>query len=108
MLTPAFARSRARPAWFAVLALALVAACLQGARAPEVAPRGTLAPGEGEAALGKPAGPFGVVFAAPRGETVDPGEITIVWNRAMRPLEVSGQETRPPVALKPEAPGHWI
>src|SRR5262249_31796037 len=66
------------------------------------------APGEGEATLSKPAGSFGVVFASPKGETVDPSEITVVWNRPMRPLEVAGQETRPPVVIKPEAPGHWI
>jgi alpha-2-macroglobulin len=107
-MQPSALRSRFRPASFVVFALALLAACLQGARAPEVAPRGTLAPGADEAALGKPAGPFGVVFASPKGETVDPSEITIVWNRPMRPLEVAGQETRPPVVLKPEAPGHWI
>ncbi len=96
-----------RPASLALAAAVLLAACLQGARAPQVAARGTLAPGEGEASLGRPDGPFGVVFAAPKGQTVDPSEITVVWNRPMRPLELAGQETQPPVVLKPDVPGRW-
>ncbi|APR79680.1 Large extracellular alpha-helical protein [Minicystis rosea] len=82
--------------------------CLQGARPPSVAPRGTLSPGDGEAGLAKREGPFGVVFASPKGQTVDPSEITLVWNRPMRALEVAGQETPPPIVMKPQVPGHWI
>jgi uncharacterized protein YfaS (alpha-2-macroglobulin family) len=73
-----------------------------------VAPRGTLAPGDGEAALGKAEGAFGVVFAAPKGETVDPGEITVVWNRPMRALDAAEQASKPPVVLRPAVPGHWV
>ena len=97
--------SRFAPA--ALFLVALGASCI-GARPPSVAPRGTLSPGDGEAQLGKPSGPFGVVFASPKGPTVDPSEITVVWNRPMRPLEVAGQETPPPIVLKPAIPGHWI
>jgi len=106
MRTPASFRLRLAPLALAVAALG--AACLQGARAPEVAPRGTLAPGDGTDTLGKSEGPFAVVFASPKGPTVDPSEVTVVWNRPMHPLEVAGQETRPPVVLKPDVPGHWI
>lgn len=87
--------------------MVLGASCLH-ARPPSVAPRGTLAPGEGEGGLVKPQGPFGVVFAAPKGPTVDPSEITFVFNRPMRPLEVAGQETPPPIVMQPKVPGHWI
>ncbi len=80
----------------------------RGRARPEVAPRGTLAPGDGEASLGRPEGPFGVVFATPRGPTVDPSEITVVWNRPLRPLEVADQASKPPVVIKPEVPGHWV
>jgi hypothetical protein len=96
-----------RLAPFALAVVALGVSCLQGARPPTVAPSGTLNPGDAEAALAKPAGAFGVVFASPRGATVDPAEVTVVFNRPMRPLEVAGQETAPPVVLKPAAPGRW-
>ncbi len=82
-------------------------ACLSGARPPNVDPRGTLSPGEGEAALQKPEGPFGVAFASPRGQTVDPSEISIVWNRPMRPLELAGEESTPPISIKPPVRGRW-
>jgi hypothetical protein len=99
------------PGRLAPLALTIVvlgASCLQGARPPDVPPRGTLAPGDGEAALAKKEGAFGVVFASPKGATVDPSEITIVWNRPMRALEVAGQETPPPITITPKVAGHWI
>lgn len=89
-------------------ALAVGASCLQGARPPSVPPRSTLAPGDGEAALAKKEGAFGVVFASPKGATVDPSEITVVFNRPMRPLEAAGEETKAPVIVKPAVPGHWI
>lgn len=102
------ANFRARLAPLALTVLALGASCLQGARPPSVAPRGTLSPGDGEASLGKPTGPFAVVFASPKGPTVDPSEITLVWNRPMRALETAGQEATPPVVMKPQVPGQWI
>jgi alpha-2-macroglobulin len=91
-----------------ISAVALSMACLQGARAPEVAPRGTLAPDGKEAGLAQAEGPFGVVFASPQGFTVDPSEITIVFNRPMRALEVAGQEAAPPVKITPSPPGKWL
>lgn len=100
------ARLRLAPLVLALVALG--ASCLQGASAPHIPPTGVLAPGDGEASLSQPAGPFGVVFASPKGATVDPSEITVVWNRPMRPLELAGNETLPPVTIKPAVPGHWI
>jgi uncharacterized protein YfaS (alpha-2-macroglobulin family) len=96
-----------RMAPLALVAVTLGVACIQGARAPNVPPRGTLAPEGAEAALAKPEGAFGVVFATPRGPTVDPSEITLVWNRPMRPLELAGQESPPPVTIKPAVRGRW-
>jgi hypothetical protein len=46
-----------------------------------------------------PTGAFAVVFAAPEGETRDPSEVTVVFNRPMRPLEVAGAESAPPASL---------
>ena len=100
------ARLRLAPLVLALVALG--ASCLQGASAPHIPPTGVLAPGDGEASLSQPAGPFGVVFASPKGATVDPSEITLVWNRPMRPLELAGNETPPPVTIKPAVAGHWI
>ena len=80
---------------------------MQGARAPVVAPRGTLAP-SGER-VGNPANSrdLAVVFASPSGEASDAAEITVVFDRAMRSLEVAGAESAVPVALKPSVPGRW-
>src|SRR4051794_22956493 len=95
--------SRLAPLVLAVVSLSM--ACLQGARAPQVAPRGTLNPGDSEAELSKAEGEFGIVFAAPRGPTVDPSEITLVWNRPLRALETAGEEAPPPVVIKPPVRG---
>jgi hypothetical protein len=95
---------------FAPLVLAVVAtsmACLQGARAPNVAPRGTLAPEGPEAGLAASEGPFGVVFGAPKGATIDPSEITLVFNRPMRPLELAENQAAPPVIITPAVAGKW-
>ncbi|MEO6420604.1 MAG: Ig-like domain-containing protein, partial [Polyangiaceae bacterium] len=81
-----------------LLALVLLASCLPGAHAPKVTPSRTLNL-EGEAAGGASAKAFAVVFAGPKGKTVDPGEVTIVFNRPMRPLELAGSESAPPAVL---------
>ncbi|WP_437948993.1 Ig-like domain-containing protein [Sorangium sp. So ce296] len=101
------AASRLRFAPAALAAIALSLACVQGARAPNVPPRGTLAPGALDPG-GRPAeGPFAVVFGAPRGQTTSPAEISLVFNRPMRPLDLAGGEAAAPAILKPPAPGRW-
>src|SRR4051812_38284230 len=92
-------RFRLAPLVLAVVATSM--ACLQGARAPNVAPHGTLAPDGKEAAIATADGPFGVVFGSPKGPTVDPSEITLVFNRPMRALEVAENQAPPPVVLTP-------
>lgn len=92
---------------FALAAVVLSAACLQGATAPKVAPRGTLAPGEGDLGKSPDQAPFAVVFGSPKGQTRDPSEITIVWNRPMRPLDLAGQEAPVPAQISPAAKGRW-
>jgi len=79
-----------RVSFLAISVLAFGFACLPGNRPPDVAPRGTLAPGAGEGPSAAESQAFGVVFASPRGETLDPSEVSIVWNRPMRPLELAG------------------
>jgi len=48
-----------------------------------------------------------VVFGAPKGATIDPPEISLVFNRAMVPLELAGNEAPAPVKLTPEVKGRW-
>ena len=66
----------------------LLAACLPGQHAPNVAPGHTLELGATPPPQASP-GAFGVAFAAPQGETLDPSEVTLVFNRPMRPLETA-------------------
>lgn len=102
---------RARPPFrFAPVALAVIAlsmACVQGARAPNVPPRGTLAPGALDPGGAEAKGPFAVVFGSPRGQTTSPSEITLVFNRPMRPLDLAGDEAAAPASMKPDVPGQW-
>jgi uncharacterized protein YfaS (alpha-2-macroglobulin family) len=89
----------------------LFVACIPGAKAPNVAPARTLTLGD-EAAGGVAAGPFRVVFGSPKGSTVDPSEVTVVFSRPMRPLELAGNESAPPASLvvkgtKVAPPGEW-
>ena len=100
-------RLRFRLAPLVVAVVATSMACIQGARAPSVEPRGTLAPGGQEAGLAQSEGPFGVVFGAPKGATVDPSEITLVFNRPMRPLDIAENQAAPPVILEPAVAGRW-
>lgn len=92
---------------FSLLTLCLGAACIEGARAPEVTPRQVLLPGEAPQGIPVAEGPFAVVSGSPRGETDVPSEITLVFNRPMRPLEVAGEETPAPVTMNPIVPGRW-
>ena len=93
-------RSRPRPR-LASLSLAFLFAalsCVQGAKAPSIAPTRTL--GIGGEPDGRPSDKeFGIVFSGPRGDTVDPSEVTLVWNRPMRPLELAGDESSPPAKI---------
>src|SRR5262245_19651045 len=82
-------RPRFAPLAIAVFVLGL--ACVQGARAPQVPTRGTLAPGEGDPAASASEGPFAVVFGTPKGQISTSAEISIVFSRPMRPLDLAGQ-----------------
>lgn len=98
---------RVRPASIGLAVMVCGFACLQGAQAPKVAPSGTLAlSAEGAEGSGAQA-PFGVVFAAPQGQTTDPTEVTLVFNRPMRPLDLAGAEAPSPAVLSPAVKGSW-
>jgi alpha-2-macroglobulin len=103
--------TRLRPLSFPVFAVALAASCFGGARPPELPPHGTLALGGEEASVPPSRRPFGVVFAGPRGELTGPGEISVVFNRPLRALDLAGAEPSPPVAVTAKdglpVPGTW-
>ena len=92
-----------RPSFPAVLLslLVLLVACLPGAHAPNVPPGHTLNITElgGTQPPAPFTGAFSVVFSAPQGETRDPSEVTVVFNRPMRPLTAAGDESAPPAQL---------
>jgi hypothetical protein len=97
-------RPKAAHALLTLFVLAL--ACVRGARAPEVEPRGTLGLREdpsGEEA----AGPLSVVFASPKGKLTGPAEITVLFNKPLRPLDVAGAEQPFPGRVEPAVPGTW-
>ncbi len=96
----------ARAATLALAALVLGSACVGGAHAPDGPPKGTLGLGRDAEARGDK-GAFAVVFGAPKGPTIDPPEISLVWNRPMAPLELAGNEAPPPVKITPEVKGRW-
>ncbi len=78
--------------------LVLTVSCFRGAAPPNVAPQRTLELGR-EGSVVRPPKEFAVVFGGPRGETTEPSEVSIVWNRPMRPLELAGDESAPPATL---------
>jgi len=73
--------------------------------APDVVPRGVLSPG-GPPRSARDDGPFRVVFSAPRGQASDVSEISIVFSRALRALEVDAPP--PSIAMTPALPGRWV
>ncbi len=79
-------------------AIVFIAACLPGARAPQITPTRSLELG-GEGGGGASTKAFGVVFASPKGATIDPSEVTIVFNRSMRPLDLAEQEAPSPANI---------
>jgi len=90
---------------------ALVAACFPGGPPPAVPSGHRLGPGAPSVARpAGPAGPVVVVFAAPRGETRADSEISVVFDRPMRPLGLGPADPPPPITLRPAVKGafHWL
>lgn len=98
---------RPRLAPIVLAAVALSMACIQGAKAPQVPPNGTLSLGDPDRGPLGHDGPFAVVFGSPKGQTGSPSEISLVFNRPMRALELAGDEARAPATLKPDVKGRW-
>lgn len=51
--------------------------------------------------------PFAVVFAAPKGKATSAAEISLVFNRPVRALDVAGA-VAPPVGITPNVDGKWL
>ena len=80
------------PSFFlVVVVLAVLAACLPGARAPHVTATRSLDV-QGDPAAHPTDGAFAVAFGSPEGPVREASEVTLLFNRPMRPLEVAGQE----------------
>jgi uncharacterized protein YfaS (alpha-2-macroglobulin family) len=86
-----------------LLALGAAAACVRSG--PPPAPGGTLSPGQ-ERGGRADEGAFRVVFAGPREDAPAEGEISIVFSRALRSLEVDAPP--PPVTITPAIAGKWL
>ncbi len=88
----------------------LAAACVEGTRAPSKSPNGVLgmlAPGASGGLGKKESGAFRVVFAAPQGEANEVSELSLVFSRPLRKLELAGAPP-PPVSISPNIPGRWL
>ena len=96
-----------RPAPLAFVATVAAVSCLHNEQAPTVTPNNTLGLGGIPDDAHVSDQPFGVVFGSPRGETSDASEITLVFNRPMRALDLAGQEAAAPATISPQIPGAW-
>ncbi len=78
---------------------------MEGAKATVRSANGALAPGVAGA---KQAGdePFRVVFAGPRGDASEVSELSLVFSRPLRKLELAGAPT-PALAIAPPIAGRW-
>lgn len=92
-----------------VVGVGLLVACLGGSSRPAPVPGGTLALGNERADREHPAGPLQVAFASPEGSVGIVTEVSVVFDRPVRPLELAGTG---PAAFRitPEVPGsfHWV
>lgn len=86
--------------------LVLGAACMEGAKAPVKSANGALAPGA-EGAGKQKDGAFRVVFAGPQGEANEVSELSLVFSRPLRKLELAGAPT-PVIAIDPPLAGRWL
>src|SRR6478752_4939781 len=87
--------------------MTLGAACIGGAKNPVRSANGALAPGAGSRAGKNKDGAFRVVFAGPQGEANEVSELSLVFSRPLRKLELAGAPT-PPIAISPAIAGRWL
>ena len=85
----------------------LGAACMEGGKAPLKSANGALAPGAAASGRSDKDGAFRVVFAGPRGEANEVSELSLVFSRPLRKLELAGAPP-PAIAIAPPIAGRWL
>jgi len=83
------------------------AACMDGAKSPLKSANGALAPGLGARASKTKDGSFRVVFAGPQGEANEVSELSLVFSRPLRKLELAGAPP-PTITITPPIAGRWL
>src|SRR6188768_4484147 len=83
------------------------AACMEGAKRPVKSANGALAPGAAAHGGKNEAGAFRVVFAGPQGEANEVSELSLVFSRPLRKLELAG-DPPPVIAIAPPIAGRWL
>ena len=89
--------ARFRTSSAALVLLVGFVSCLQG-RPPSVVPQHVLGLGEEPPASGSKA-PFGIVFSGPHGKTDERAQVSLLFNRPMRALELAGAESPAPAKV---------
>ncbi len=82
-------------------------ACMGGAKAPVKSANGALAPGVGGGPKQAGGGAFRVVFAGPEGEASEVSELSLVFSRPLRKLELAGAPP-PALSISPPIAGRWL
>ncbi len=83
------------------------AACMGGAKAPVKSANGALAPGAAGGSAKGGGGAFRVVFAGPQGEASEVSELSLVFSRPLRKLELAGAPP-PALSVSPPIAGRWL
>src|SRR6188768_3452071 len=83
------------------------AACMEGAKRPVKSANGALAPGAGARGGKSNDGAFRVVFAGPHGEANEVSELSLVFSRPLRKLELAGAPL-PVIPISPPLAGRWL
>lgn len=86
--------------------LFMLGACMRTEAPPQVAARGVLTPGANGAVQRADDQPFRVVFAAPAGDASEVSEISVVFSRPLRSLDLDAAV--PPISITPPLPGRWL
>jgi uncharacterized protein YfaS (alpha-2-macroglobulin family) len=91
----------------AIFLTILGAACIEGSKTPVKSANGALAPGAATRGGKKDDGSFRVVFAGPQGEANEVSELSLVFSRPLRKLELAGAPP-PPITISPPIAGRWL
>jgi len=80
---------------------------MEGAKTPVKSANGALTPGSGARTGSGKDGAFRVVFAGPEGEANEVSELSLVFSRPLRKLELAGAAP-PAIAISPPIAGRWL